>query len=340
MTREPRPPTPVAVRRDNRRTWPVRPSLRVLLVLGILLGGAGCGGERGPEVVVYCAQDQVHAEPLLAEFSRASGIRVRALFDSEAVKTVGLANRLLAERARPRADLYWGNEELRTRQLAAAGVFRASNGWSAFGSRARCLVVHTGRVAPAGAEPGGGRVAAPRSLVELTNAVWKGRLSLALPLFGSTATHFLVLRQQWGDPAWRAWCRALLANQPFLEDGNSPVVRRVGRGAAWIGLTDTDDVRAGQGNGLPVAALPAGPGRLALPNTVGRVRGGPHPAEADRLAAYLLSATVRQRLEAAGALDAASPGEGEDAAGAGPDWPMVLAGLEDGLKALEEVFRR
>lgn len=307
------------------------------MLLLALLGLAGCGGERGPEVVVYCAQDQVYAEPLLGEFTRSTGIRVRALFDSEAVKTVGLANRLLAEQAKPRADVYWGNEELRTRQLAAVAVFRASNGWSTFGSRSRCLVIHTGLVATVPAASTGMPATAPRSLVELTNAVWKGRLSLALPLFGSTATHFLVLRQQWGEAAWREWCRALLANEPFLEEGNSPVVRRVGRGEAWIGLTDTDDVRAGQKNGLPVAALPPGPGMLALPNTVGLVRGGPHPAEADRLAAYLLSEPVRKQLEEAGALEVSSP---VGHPGTGPDWPAVLTGLEDGLKALEEVFRR
>ena len=53
---------------------------------------------KGDQVIAYCAQDQVYAEPILREFAKQTGIKVRAVYDSEAVKTVGLANRLLAER--------------------------------------------------------------------------------------------------------------------------------------------------------------------------------------------------------------------------------------------------
>src|SRR5687768_2992022 len=49
------------------------------------------------KVVVYCAQDQVFAEPIFKEFTERHHVKIRPAFDSEAVKTVGLANRLLAE---------------------------------------------------------------------------------------------------------------------------------------------------------------------------------------------------------------------------------------------------
>jgi len=98
---------------------------------------AGCSHHPHPQAVVYAAQDQVYSEPILREFERRTGIRVRAVYDSEAVKTVGLANRLLAEKNHPQADLFWGNEELRTRQLAAQGVFRETNGVATFGHRTR-----------------------------------------------------------------------------------------------------------------------------------------------------------------------------------------------------------
>jgi iron(III) transport system substrate-binding protein len=88
-------------------------------------------GEDVREVVAYCAQDQTYAEPIFHEFEKESGIKVRAVYDNEAVKTVGLANRLLAESGHPQCDLFWGNEELRTRQLAARNVFRETNGWAA-----------------------------------------------------------------------------------------------------------------------------------------------------------------------------------------------------------------
>ena len=97
-------------------------------------------------VIVYAAQDQVYAEPILREFENSTGIKVKAVYDSEAVKTVGLANRLLAERSHPQCDVFWGNEEMRARQLAAQGVFRETNGWAAFGHRSRRIVINTNLV--------------------------------------------------------------------------------------------------------------------------------------------------------------------------------------------------
>src|SRR6185503_7978057 len=63
------------------------------------------GSTGSKEAVVYCAQDQVYAEKIFDQFTKETGIRVRALYDSEAVKSVGLANRLVAERAHPRSDV-------------------------------------------------------------------------------------------------------------------------------------------------------------------------------------------------------------------------------------------
>ncbi len=100
-------------------------------------------GNKQKIVVIYAAQDQVYAEPILRAFEKETGIKVKAVYDSEAVKTVGLANRLLAERSHPQCDVFWGNEEMRTRQLAAQNIFRETNGWAAFGYRSRRIVINT-----------------------------------------------------------------------------------------------------------------------------------------------------------------------------------------------------
>jgi iron(III) transport system substrate-binding protein len=287
-----------------------------------------CSPSDRAEVVVYAAQDQVYAEPILQEFSRQTGIRVRPVFDSEAVKTVGLANRLLAERTRPQADVFWGNEELRTRQLAAQGVFESSRGVASFGFRTRRLIVNTNLLPLA---------QAPRSLVELTNPIWRGKVALAYPMFGTTATHFLVLRQHWGAARWAAWCRALQANQPFLVDGNSVVVQFVGRGEALVGLTDSDDVAAGQRHGLPVAAAPLTAETLLIPNTVAIVRDAPHPREAEQLVRFLQQPQIARRLVAARALEGA---EANAQAGLNVDWAALLHDLDQASAALRSMFLR
>lgn len=308
----------------------------ILLVLGLTACRPSTSESDAGEVVVYCAQDQVVAEPIFAEFTRRTGIRVRTVFDSEAVKTVGLANRLLAERSHPTAEVFWGNEELRTRQLAAAGVFREPDGWWSFGRRTRCWVVRSGATGPIG--PSGQPVTPPESLVALTNAAWRGRISMAFPLFGTTATHLLALRQHWGAERWTAWCEALAANRPFLEEGNSQVVRRVARGEALIGLTDSDDVRAALREGMPVRAMPLGELALSMPNTVALVaRSGGTRSQAESLVRFLRSPEVETLLIAGGALD---PNDGATVSGLRPDWNRLVVELDPGVRALEEVFHR
>ena len=297
-----------------------------LVVLSRLI--SGCGRPTGATVVVYCAQDQVFAEPLLGEFGSGAGIKPLTVFDSEAVKTVGLANRLLAEKANPQCDLFWANEELRVRQLAAQGVFRPTKGFVTFGYRSRRIVINTNQVSLADA---------PRSLQDLTNASWRGKIALAYPLFGTTATHFLALRQHWGDASWQAWCRALQANKPLLLDGNSVVVKMVGQGEAWIGLTDSDDITGGIRERMPIAALPLTPEMLLIPNAVGVVQGAPHPIAAERLMTFLQRPEVLERLVRDGALEGA---QASPSTGLGVNWDALLKDLDASTTTLKEIFLR
>jgi iron(III) transport system substrate-binding protein len=298
----------------------------IVVLAALLLPVLGAIKER-PHIVVYTSQDQVYSQQILAEFTRDTGIEVRPVYDSEAVKTVGLANRLLAERENPQCDVWWSNEELRTRQLAGERVFDTSVPWKAFGFRSRKLVVNTNLVSLADA---------PRSLKELTDEQWRGRVAMAYPMFGTTSVHMLALRQLWGVAEWRDWCRKIQSNEAMIVDGNSVVVRLVGAGEAAIGLTDYDDIEAGRKNGLPVAAVEIEE-TLFVPNTVALVRGARNGGAARKLMDYLGSPEVVMRLVEANAL------EGDIAAVAKPgfpDWDGVLRDLEAGTKELGEVFLR
>jgi iron(III) transport system substrate-binding protein len=294
--------------------------------------------------VIYTAQDQIYAEPILRDFEKETGIRVRTLFDSEAVKTVGLANRLLAERSHPQCDVFWGNEEMRTRQLAAEGVFEK---WTSFGHRSRQFVFNTNFVSLERRSPtrredvnstqrAGSETGAPNSLLELTNAHWRGKVALAYPLFGTTATHFLALRQHWGETGWLAWCRGLVANDALVVDGNSMVVKLVGRGEAWIGLTDSDDIAAFQREGLPVSPA-IFKETLLIPNTIAIVKGAPRAESARKLFDYLQSRPVVERLVQENALQGV---EASIEGGLKPDWTELLARLEQDTTALKEIFLR
>ena len=280
-------------------------------------------------VIIYAAQDQVYAEPILKEFEKQTGIKVRAIYDSEATKTVAIANRLLAERSHPQCDVYWGNEELRTRQLAAQNVFRETNGWAAFGYRSRRIAV----------SPVTNPMLVPQSLLDLTNSAYRGQVALAYPLFGSTATHLLALRQHWGPAAWENWCRALAANKPFVVDGNSVAARMAAKGQVAVALTDSDDITAEIREGGKLKSLLIAGETLLLPNTVAVIRSAPHPSAAQRLFEHLQSRAVTEKLVQAGALEGSAASD-VSVKTLKPDWDALLRDLDSGTKQLQSFFLR
>ncbi|MDB6065688.1 MAG: Extracellular solute-binding protein family 1 [Pedosphaera sp.] len=292
---------------------------------------AGCGHSNGRSVVIYTSQDEVYAEPIFKDFEKQTGIEVRAVYDSEAVKTVGLVQRLLNEASHPQCDVFWNNEEMRTRLLVAKNLFRETNGWALLGYRSRRLVVNTNLLPLA---------KAPQSFRDATNEVWRGKFALAYPLFGTTSTHFLALRQHWGDAPWQSWCRTLAANKPLIVDGNSVVVKLVGSGEAWFGFTDSDDVASEQREGLPIAAVPLSEDGLILHNTAGAVRDSPHPAEAQQLFEYLKSAAVQEQLVRMKALESPLPADGKSGAGLKVDWESLLHDLDAATEESRQIFLR
>jgi iron(III) transport system substrate-binding protein len=294
---------------------------RAVASLVALTALAGCGDS--PSVTVYTSADQEEvARPVFERFERETGIRVDAKFDTEATKTTALANALRSERARPRADVFWSNEQAANVALGAEGVtaplepgpadaalatavaswppqWRDPSGrWFAFAGRARVIVHHPGRVP-----------SPPTSWQELGDPAWKGRIAMADPRFGTTRSHFGAMEAAWDASAPGAFddfMARLVANEPkVLTSGNAGVVDAVARGEADLGMTDTDDVLAAQARGLQVAMVmprhladpsAAGGGTYVIPNTVAIVAGAPHPDEARRFVAFMLDAATERQL--------------------------------------------
>lgn len=58
-------------------------------VLGIFLAiVTGCSQRSDQEIVVYTSVDQVFSEPVFRAFKQASGVRVRAVYDTEETKVI------------------------------------------------------------------------------------------------------------------------------------------------------------------------------------------------------------------------------------------------------------
>lgn len=271
---------------------------------------AGCGRASGKaqKVVVYTALDRGFSEPILKEFEKKTGIEVVPKYDTESTKTVGLVNAIRAEKLRPRCDVFWNNEILNTIRLKNEGLlqayrpraaepfadtFRDADGyWTGLAARARVLLVNTDLV-PAEEEPA--------SLQDMADAKWRGRVGIAKPLFGTTASHAACLFAAWGEEKTDAFFKALKANDVRVESGNKSVALAVSAGRLAFGLTDTDDAIIEVEAGKPVKIVypDAGAeqlGVLFIPNSVAVIRDGPNPEAAKQLIEYLLSPAVEIAL--------------------------------------------
>jgi len=259
-------------------------------------------------VVVYTALDRQFAEPILAEFTKRTGITAVPVFDTEATKTVGLTNRIRAEANRPRCDVLWNNEILNTLRLKEEGLlqpcrpseaanyppqYRDADGfWYGFAARARVILVNT-EIVPADQMPA--------SVRDLLEPRWRGRSGIAKPLFGTTASHVACLYAKLGPPVAEEFLSGLKANDVRVVAGNKPCAEMVAAGALALGLTDTDDALIEVESGKPVRIVfpDAGDGALGtllLPNTLALVKGAPHPQAGAALIDYLLSPEVETRL--------------------------------------------
>ena len=256
------------------------------------------------EVVVYTSVDQVYAQEVFRAFERETGFRVRPVFDTEEAKTLGLVHRIVAERKHPQADVFWNGEAARTAWLQAEGLLEPysspsakaigakwrGEGWTGFAARARVIVYNTDRVS-----------APPKTLAELADPRWKGRVAMANPLFGTTASHVAALSQSPGREETLAWLESLRANDVRVVGGNSHVRDLVAKGTCDVGLTDTDDVWIGIRRGDPIAMLfpdQEGAGTLVIPNTVALVKGAPRGTAARKFIDFLLRPETEALLAA------------------------------------------
>ncbi len=68
-----------------------------LIAIFIVFISSGCN-QNSDEVVVHTSVDQKFSEPVLKEYEKETGIRVKAVYDTEETKSTGVLNRLIAEK--------------------------------------------------------------------------------------------------------------------------------------------------------------------------------------------------------------------------------------------------
>ena len=285
--------------------------MRKLLLL-VLIASASCGCQRASNrVVVYSAQDEEYVSPIMLSLNK-QGSQSVFKFDTEANKSVSLVVELQQEAQRPRCDVHWNNEILGTIRLARQGLYqpyqspnaqghpawsRAKDGtWQAFAQRSRVLLVNTDLVP---------KESWPKSILDLTDPKWKGKVAMAKPQFGTTATQAACLFEVLGTNTAKEFYRGLKANDVLIVAGNKQAATGVSEGRAAIGMTDSDDAIVELLAGKPVAIIHPDEtghplhtrlGTLYIPNTLAIVANCPNPDGAKKLIDTLLLPEIEETL--------------------------------------------
>lgn len=255
-------------------------------------------------LVLYCAHDSIFADDIVRRFEQSTGIKVDVRYDEETNKSLGLTNLLIAEKGQPRCDVFWNNQTLGTIRLKKLGLlapvspqtverippaFRDPDyEWCGFAARLRVYIVNTEKM--------------KATETDINKALAESSLSngaIAVPLFGTTYSHYAVLADQLGLDGLKSWHQSLRDKGIREVRGNGAVKDLVAEGACAFGFTDTDDAFAAIDAGKPVAMLPvrlANGQTICLPNSVAMIRNCQHPKEAERFIQYLLSAEVETAL--------------------------------------------
>lgn len=269
-----------------------------------LIGIFGCGRKTADEVVVYVSEDRVFSEPILMDFEKDTGVKVKAVYDTEETKSTGVMNRLIAEKNNPQADVYWANEPIRAVVLKQRGIsapyfspnaegipsiFKDPQGyWTGFSARARVLIVS-------------GEGETPTSVFAYTDERWKNKSVVANPLFGTTTSWVSTLFTIWGDDKAKDFMERMKGNGVKVSTSNGESTALVTNEEFMFSLVDSDDATNAIRDGKPVKQIypdqeEGGLGCLVLPNAMVLIKGGPNPENGKKLINYLLSPETERKL--------------------------------------------
>ncbi len=212
-----------------------------VLLLSALAAGILRKSSGSEEVVIYSGRREQFVAPVLEDFERQTGIRIRLLSGS----ATGFAHRIVEERRRPQADLLLANdagvmEYLRRRGLLQpAGVqgvgsipekFRAEDdSWIGLSARARVLMYNRDLMQ---------EDEVPRSLFGLTDPLYGGRFAITRAGNSSLVSHMAAVRAVHGDAGMQDFVRGVLANDPRVTSGHTDIRRMVGAGEVEFGLVN------------------------------------------------------------------------------------------------------
>ena len=207
---------------DTEKTTPVEPQQQTVEVSSIR---------------VYSGRSEALVGDLFAMAEKELGFSIKVEYG----KTDEMVTRMLTEGDQSPADVIFAQDAghlgaLSNRDMLAplpqalySGIHQEyqddKKRWLATSGRMRVLVYNSEKITPE---------ELPKSLYELSDPKWKGRLGWA-PSNGSFLSHLSGIRHIWGEEKTEEWLKGVVANSPAVYPKNSPQVKAVDEGTLEIG---------------------------------------------------------------------------------------------------------
>jgi iron(III) transport system substrate-binding protein len=299
----------------------------LVLVAVAALSGAACGSSDA-DLVVYSGRNEALFKPILDDFAKESGLKVRVRF----ADTTDLAGTLIEEGENTRADVFIGQDAGALGRLDERGLLARYDGaplqkvpakfrspddtWTGLSARVRVLIVNTDELPEA---------QWPKSIFDLTDPKWKGRIAAPNATNASWIGFVSELRVLNGDDATRKFLQGLKANGLAVLGSHTDVRNAVGSGEFQLGLVNHYYVELEKREKSPVTAIYTDQGAGDVGAVVNAASGGilkhaQHPENAKRLMDFLLGTHAQKEF-----------------AGLNYEYPVVPGVPAPGLKPLDEI---
>jgi iron(III) transport system substrate-binding protein len=270
-------------------------------ILGLFLTVWTVSATDTGELIVYSGRSKGLVHPIIKQFEKETGITVKVRYGN----TAQLAVALLEEGEKSPADLFWAQDAGALGAVSKQGLFqtlpesttskvpdkfRNSEGmWIATSGRARVLAYAPERVK---AEE------LPKSVFDLTDAKWKGRVGWA-PQNASFQAFVTAMRVLEGEEKAEEWLRGMKANGAKSYPKNTPIIRGLAAGEIDLGLPNHYYLMRFKksDSGFPVEQTffaSGDAGNLVNVAGIGILKSSTHANEVNSFVEYLLSPKVQQ----------------------------------------------
>ena len=268
----------------------------LLAVGALVLLAAGCMGDASTETLtIYSGRSETLVDPVVEQFSEATGIEVVAKY----AKTAQLAATLLEEGDKTPADVFFAQDPgglgaveemlapLPDRILSRVPEWARSpqGNWVGLSGRARTVVYNTQELTEADL---------PDGIWDFIEPKWKGRIGWA-PTNASFQTMVTGMRVLWGDEKARQWLAGIKANDPSVYPKNTPIVAATAAGEIDVGFVNHYYLHrflAEEGESFPARKYhprAGGPGAVIIVAGAGILSTSKHKETAEKFLEFMLS---------------------------------------------------